>query len=174
MRAAAQGLQGANLTVLDGAEGLNSVVASLAAQGMALLETVRSGLASRATAPAVVGQRVLLFHRVGDSELLECLHAETGRRFWKVAYPTAYSDRYGFSGGPRCQPISDGQSVYTLGVEGKLHCVKLATGQIVWKRDLLREFKLQKNFFGVGSTPLLNDRPIPLLTGAGPRPPERP
>src|SRR6185503_12639342 len=47
LRAAAQGLQGANLTVLDGAEGLNSVVASLATQGMALLETVRNGMASR-------------------------------------------------------------------------------------------------------------------------------
>jgi flotillin len=44
LRAAAEGLQGANLTVLDGAEGLNSVVASLAAQGMAVLDTVRSGV----------------------------------------------------------------------------------------------------------------------------------
>jgi len=44
LRAAAQGLQGANVTVLDGAEGLNSVVASLAAQGMAVLETLRTGL----------------------------------------------------------------------------------------------------------------------------------
>ncbi|GAA2604953.1 flotillin family protein [Paractinoplanes durhamensis] len=44
MRAAAEGLQGANVTVLDGAEGLNSVVASLAAQGMTMLETLRGGL----------------------------------------------------------------------------------------------------------------------------------
>jgi flotillin len=44
LRAAAQGLQGANVTVLDGAEGLNSVVASLAAQGMALLEAIRKGM----------------------------------------------------------------------------------------------------------------------------------
>jgi flotillin len=44
LRAAAQGLQGANLTVLDGAQGLNSVVASLAAQGVAVLEAIRSGL----------------------------------------------------------------------------------------------------------------------------------
>jgi flotillin len=43
LRAAAQGLQGANVTVLNGADGLNSVVASLAAQGMALLESVRTG-----------------------------------------------------------------------------------------------------------------------------------
>jgi flotillin len=44
LRAAAQGLQGANVTVLDGAEGLNSVVASLVAQGSAMLETIRAGL----------------------------------------------------------------------------------------------------------------------------------
>src|SRR3954469_20930518 len=44
LRAAAAGLQGANVTVLDGAEGLNGVVASLAAQGMALLEAVRTGV----------------------------------------------------------------------------------------------------------------------------------
>src|SRR3954467_6717648 len=50
LRAAAQGLQGANVTVLDGAEGLNSVVASLAAQGMALLDSVRTGV--RTTPPA--------------------------------------------------------------------------------------------------------------------------
>ncbi|MFC6605851.1 SPFH domain-containing protein [Amorphoplanes digitatis] len=44
LRAAAQGLQGANVTVLDGAEGLNSAVASLAAQGLTMLETIRTGL----------------------------------------------------------------------------------------------------------------------------------
>ena len=48
LRAAAQGLQGANVTVLDGAEGLNSVVASLAAQGITMLETIRSGLRTQA------------------------------------------------------------------------------------------------------------------------------
>ena len=50
LRAAADGLKGANLTVLDGAEGLSGVVASLAGQGMAVLDAVRSGL--NATAPA--------------------------------------------------------------------------------------------------------------------------
>jgi uncharacterized membrane protein YqiK len=44
VRAAAQGLQGANLTVLDGAEGLNGAVASIAAQGMTVLEALRNGL----------------------------------------------------------------------------------------------------------------------------------
>jgi outer membrane protein assembly factor BamB len=105
--------------------------------------------------PAVVGDRVLLFHRLEENEVIECLQAETGKRFWKFAYPTAYRDRYGFSEGPRCQPISDGERVYTYGAEGKLHCLNLTTGQVLWKRDILKEFKLKQNFFGVGATPLL-------------------
>lgn len=116
--------------------------------------------------PAVVGDRVILFHRLGQQEVIECLQAETGKRFWKNAYPTAYVDRYGFNGGPRCPPVSDGQSVYTLGVEGKLTCLKLTTGQIVWKRDLLREFKVRQNFFGVGATPLLEGDRLIVTIGA--------
>jgi uncharacterized membrane protein YqiK len=49
VRAAAQGLQGANLTVLNGAEGLNEAVASMAAQGATVLRTVLDGLDRRAT-----------------------------------------------------------------------------------------------------------------------------
>ena len=106
-------------------------------------------------APAVVSGRVVLFHRVEDEEIVECLHAETGQRFWKYAYAMSYRDRYGFDGGPRCQPVSDGECVYTFGVAGKLTCLNLTTGQMLWQRDIFREFKLQQNFFGIGSTPLL-------------------
>ena len=44
LRAAAEGLQGANLTVLNGADGLSGLVSSLAGQGLALLDSVRTGL----------------------------------------------------------------------------------------------------------------------------------
>jgi uncharacterized membrane protein YqiK len=50
VRAAAQGLQGANVTVLNGAEGLNDTVASLAAQGATILRTVMDGLGDRGAA----------------------------------------------------------------------------------------------------------------------------
>lgn len=58
LRAAAQGLNGANLTVFDGADGLNGVVASLTAQGMAILDAVRNGMSSSSngtTAAALAG-----------------------------------------------------------------------------------------------------------------------
>lgn len=43
VRAAANGLAAANVTVLDGTEGLNGLVAGLASQGMAILQSVRNG-----------------------------------------------------------------------------------------------------------------------------------
>lgn len=117
-------------------------------------------------APAVIGQRVVLFHRLEEKEVVECLEAETGKRYWKVAYDVSYSDRYGFSPGPRCQPISDGKYVYTFGVTGVLHCLELTTGRTLWKRDIHPEFKIPSNFFGVGATPLLEGNLLIVNTGA--------
>ena len=51
LRAVAEGLQGANLTVLDGAEGLSGLGASLAGQGLALLDAVRGGLSRSIETP---------------------------------------------------------------------------------------------------------------------------
>ena len=48
LRAAAEGLNGANLTVLNGAEGLNGTVASMASQGIALLRALTQAMPSAA------------------------------------------------------------------------------------------------------------------------------
>jgi outer membrane protein assembly factor BamB len=116
--------------------------------------------------PTVIGERVILFHRMGSEDVVDCLQAETGKRFWHFTYPTTYKDDWGFNGGPRCQPVTDGESVFTLSAEGKLHSIDLLTGHVRWKRDLIPEFKLEKNFFGFGATPLLEGGLIILQLGA--------
>lgn len=115
---------------------------------------------------AVSGERLVMFHRVGDEERVECLRSETGERFWKFSYPTHFEDRYGYNNGPRASPVIDGDRVYTIGAEGKLHCFKLETGQIYWKRDLRAEFKIPQDFFGVASTPLIEGDLLIVNTGA--------
>jgi flotillin len=47
VRVAEQGLQGANVTVLNGAQGLNEAVAARAAQGATILHTLLEGLGDR-------------------------------------------------------------------------------------------------------------------------------
>src|SRR4051812_38652896 len=106
-------------------------------------------------APAVVGERVLVFHRLENKEVLDCLKADTGERFWRHEDPVVYVDQYGYSNGPRASPIIAGDFVYTLGVTGRLNCLELTTGRVKWTRELRAEFKLRPGFFGIGSTPLV-------------------
>ena len=118
------------------------------------------------TSPAIAGDRLVMFHRVGNEERVECLHRETGDRYWKFAYPTQFEDRYGYNNGPRASPVIDGDRVYTYGAEGKLYCLKLATGQVFWKRDLPAEFKVPHDFFGVAATPLIEGELLIVTVGA--------
>jgi flotillin len=48
VEAAAQGIAGSNLTVLNGTEGINQVVAGIAAQGVQLYDTLRKSVAAQA------------------------------------------------------------------------------------------------------------------------------
>jgi outer membrane protein assembly factor BamB len=123
-------------------------------------------------APAVAGDRLIVFHRLGDSEVVDCLHPSDGRRYWQFRAPTAYRDRYGYNPGPRASPIIDPlrNLVVTFGAEGVIHCLDLLTGRLRWRRNLHQEFGITQNFFGVGATPLLEgDRLIvPLGAPGGP------
>lgn len=117
-------------------------------------------------APAIVDGRLILLHRVGDEEVVECLDALDGSRYWRFAYPTSYEDRYGYCDGPRSSPaVADGM-VFAIGAQGKLHCLKLATGQLLWQRNLMAEFKLPQNFFGVGASPLVEGNLLIVNVGA--------
>ncbi|MBI4905768.1 MAG: PQQ-like beta-propeller repeat protein [Acidobacteria bacterium] len=118
------------------------------------------------SSPAVQGDYLVFLHRQGNQEIVECLKADTGERFWQYPYATAYEDRYGYNSGPRTSPTIDGDRVYTYGAEGKLHCLRLTTGQILWKRDILSEFKVLQDFFGVSSTPLVEGDMLIVQVGA--------
>ena len=118
------------------------------------------------TSPAIAGDRLLHLHRVGDEEIVECLHAETAARRWEFRYPTAFEDRYGYNNGPRASPVISGGRVYTMGAEGRLHCLDLASGKVVWKRDLRADYEVPQDFFGTASTPLVEGTLLIVNVGA--------
>jgi outer membrane protein assembly factor BamB len=105
--------------------------------------------------PAVVQNRVLLFHRVGNEEVLEALDAKTGASIWRYAYPTNYRDDFGFDEGPRAVPVVADGIVYTFGAQGQLHAVDLARGTRIWSEDTMKRFGVPKAFFGAGGSPLV-------------------
>ena len=105
--------------------------------------------------PAVVGRRVILFHRVGNEEVVESLDAATGATEWRYAYPTTYRDDFGFDEGPRAVPVVADGIVYTFGAEGQLHAIDLAKGTRIWSEDTMKRFGVPKGFFGAGGSPLV-------------------
>jgi outer membrane protein assembly factor BamB len=116
-------------------------------------KTVGQGFAG----PVVAGDRVILFHRVGNEELVEALDARTGDPRWRFAYATTYRDDFGFDEGPRAVPVVVQGRVYTFGAEGQLHALDLADGKRIWSVDTARRFGVRKGFFGAAGSPLVED-----------------
>ena len=118
--------------------------------------------------PVVADGRLILFHRVGNSEMVQSLDARTGAEQWSYGYSTSYRDDFGFDEGPRAVPVVANGIVYTFGAEGQLHAVSLTTGTRLWSEDTAGRFKVAKGFFGAAGSPLVEDgRVIANIGGKG-------
>jgi outer membrane protein assembly factor BamB len=116
-------------------------------------KSIGQGLAG----PVVAGDRLVLFHRVANEEVVDAFDARTGDPRWHYAYRTAYRDDFGFDEGPRAVPVVMNGRVYTFGAEGQLHAVDLATGRRIWSVDTMARFGVRKGFFGAAGSPLVED-----------------
>jgi outer membrane protein assembly factor BamB len=115
--------------------------------------------------PVVAGGRLILFHRLGERETVECLDARSGKELWKGEHPTRYRDDFGFDEGPRATPaIADGR-VFTFGAEGTLTGWNLATGARLWSIETKARFNSGKGFFGMACSPLVEGRAVILNLG---------
>lgn len=148
----------------DGISGETGLVRAFPKGGPSVLWKKRVGTGY--SAPSVMGNTLVYFHRERDEEVVVAVTADTGKPLWRYAYPTSYEDPYGYNNGPRCSPLLTKTRCYTFGAEGVLACVDLATGKLVWKRETTSEFRIPMAFFGVGSTPILEgDRLIAMIGG---------
>jgi outer membrane protein assembly factor BamB len=118
--------------------------------------------------PSIARGRLFLFDRVRNRARLRCWNAETAEPLWVFEYPMEYRDFYGYNGGPRCCPVVDGDRVYLYGPEGVLHCVRASDGKKVWKVDTKKRFGVVQNFFGVGSTPVVEGGLLLVQVGGSP------
>jgi outer membrane protein assembly factor BamB len=127
----------------------------------------RADVGAGFSGPVVVGGMLILFHRLGDKETVDCLDAKTGKHIWTSDYPTHYQDDFGFDEGPRATPSVVDGNIYTFGAEGMLNCWELATGKNLWRVDTKEQFTAQKGFFGMVCSPLVEGDAVVVNIGGG-------
>lgn len=119
-------------------------------------------------APSIRGDLLVFHHRLGDEEIVECAEAATGKSIWRFAYPSHFIDPYGYNNGPRSSPLLTGDRCYVFGAEGKLLCLDLKTGKLVWQRDTAADWTVPPAFFGVGTSPIMENGLLIVMVGGQP------
>lgn len=116
--------------------------------------------------PVVQGARLIVFHRVGNEDVVDCLETATGKPLWKYSYPTDYEDPLNKGNGPRATPTIDAGRVIALGAQGQLTCLDLESGRKLWDRALLRDYRVPPSYFGVGTSPVVEQGLVLVNVGA--------
>lgn len=143
----------------------------------------RTPIGAGYSGPAVVGNRVFVMDRVAKDgtdpespfqrgavrslERVLCLDEATGKVLWEHKYPCVYTVSY--PAGPRCTPTVHDGKVYSLGAEGNLLCLAADDGEVVWSRDLKKDFSIRNSpVWGFASHPLVDgDNLICFVGGEG-------
>ena len=112
------------------------------------------GLGGGDSAPAVVnGMLYGLSHRDGQ-EIVWARSEADGKEIWATALGAAISQGVPQSKeGPGGTPAIDGDRIYAIGMSGRIACLNLADGKVLWQKSLIEDFG--------GTPPMWNFRESP-------------
>ena len=101
--------------------------------------------------------------REDRQDVFSCLDAQTGVAFWQHAYIAPGNLDYGNS--PRATPVIVDPFVMVLGAFGDLHVLDLESGDIVWKKNLIRDLGGSLPQWGYAASPIVVDEKIIVQPG---------
>lgn len=126
--------------------------------------------------PAVADGRVFVadftpLQGLRGTERALALDEQTGKILWTREWPANYRGM-SWPLGPRATPTVDGDRVYFAGADGRLLCLNVKSGDVLWQKDYAADYGADRAKWGFdwgfASSPLVDgNRLIALVGGQG-------
>ena len=87
--------------------------------------------------PLIAGNRLYIFSRQGENEVMQALDAESGKSLWRTEYPVSFtmnSAAVRHGPGPKSTPILFNGRLYSIGMTGTVTAFDAATGKQLWQK----------------------------------------
>ena len=104
------------------------------------------------------GGRLYTMYRRGDDEVTVAIDAATGETLWEHAEAVPLDPetmRLDYGPGPMSTPAIAGDQLIAIGTLQDVRALDLATGELVWSRDLIAELGAPLMDRGYGASPLI-------------------
>ncbi|MBI3865406.1 MAG: PQQ-binding-like beta-propeller repeat protein [Planctomycetia bacterium] len=117
-----------------------------------------NGLGGGDSAPAVAGGKLFGMSNRNGKEIVWALSEADGQEVWATPLGDAVQQGVPQSKeGPACTPTVDGNRMYVIGMGGRVACLSIENGKILWQRSLTQDFG--------GILPMWSYRESPLVDG---------
>jgi outer membrane protein assembly factor BamB len=124
--------------------------------------------------PAVAAGRVFVtdFAKQQGNRGVErvlCFDENTGKTLWTREWGADYIGLMEtYATGPRATPTVDQDRVYVLGSKGKLLCLEVRTGSVLWEKDYQKDYQTEVPVWGMTAAPLVEGDLLICLVGGQP------
>jgi outer membrane protein assembly factor BamB len=151
----------------DGIWRETGILEAIPADGLKIRWRARVG--NGYSGPAVARGRVYVSDHLYATEVerVLCFDEATGTPLWVHSYSCEYADME-YGNGPRAAPTVHDGKIYTFGTKGHLVCLDAVKGDVLWKKDLAKEFKARIPRYGASAAPLVEGDLLIVVAGAQP------
>ena len=108
---------------------------------------------------AAIGPYAVTQEQRGADECVTCYEKLTGKVVWSISDPVRFTEALG-GVGPRATPTIHEGRVYAIGATGILSCIEGKSGELLWRRDTLEEFKQTTLEWAKSSSPLIDGQRV--------------
>jgi outer membrane protein assembly factor BamB len=122
------------------------------------------GVGEGYAAAAIVGGRVYFndYDKPANEWLVRCLTLEDGKEIWRFKEKRRIRPNHAIT---RTVPAVDGKFVFSIDPKAVLHCLDAGTGEELWRKNLVQEYKARIPPWYNGQNPLMERDRIIIATG---------